>query len=90
MITSPLFLSLLKLRYVMYLLFVCFLFFALFFFVFLFFLLLFLLFCECVCFVCVVYLRVVCFCTSVVTSLQFFVYRAAVENYLYEHNLAFH
>ena len=75
----------------MYLLFVCFLFFfALFFFVFLFSLLLCLLFCECVCFVCVVYLRVVCFCTSVVTSLRFFVYRAAVENYLYEHNLAFH
>ena len=39
--------------------------------------------------VCVIYLRVVCFCTSVVTSFQFFC-TAAVENYLYAHNLVFH
>ena len=40
-------------------------------------------------FVCVIYLRVVCFCTSVVTSFQFLC-TAAVENYLYAHNLVFH
>ena len=35
---------------------------------------------------CVFYLRVVCFCTSV-TSFQFFLCTAAVENYLYAHHL---
>ena len=39
-------------------------------------------------FVCIVYLRVVCFCTSVVTSFQFFVYHCG-GNYLYAHNLFF-
>ena len=39
--------------------------------------------------VCVIYLRVVCFCTSVVTSFQFLC-TSAVENYLYAHNLVFH
>ena len=39
-------------------------------------------------FVFVVYLRDVCFCTSVVTSFQFLC-TAAVENYLYAHNLVF-
>ena len=49
------------------------------------------LFCEyaCVRFVCVIYLRVVCFCTSVVTAFQFLC-TSAVENYLYAHNLVFH
>ena len=40
-------------------------------------------------FVRVIYLRVVCFCTSVVTSFQFLC-TSAVENYLYAHNLVFH
>ena len=39
-------------------------------------------------FVCIVYLRVVCFCTSVVTSFQFFVYHCG-GNYLYAYNLFF-
>ena len=39
-------------------------------------------------FVCVVYLRVVRFCTSVVTSFQFLC-TAAVENYLFAHDLVF-
>ena len=39
-------------------------------------------------FVCIVYLRVVCFCTSVVTSFQFCVYHWG-GNYLYPHNLFF-
>ena len=39
-------------------------------------------------FVCVVYLRVVCFCRTAVTSFQFLC-TAAVENYLYAHNLVF-
>ena len=40
-------------------------------------------------FVSVVYLRVVYFCISVVTSFQFLC-TGAVENYLYAHNLVFH
>ena len=39
-------------------------------------------------FVCIVYLRVVCFCTSLVTAFQFFVYHCG-GNYLYAHNLFF-
>ena len=39
-------------------------------------------------FVCIVYLRVVCFCTSLVTAFQFFVYHCG-GNYLYAHNFFF-